>query len=78
MLIRLAILGILKNCSISTEMHYLVVHKLTQWPELFLQVDVKMKKVSQSILFWCMLAAFVPCVISATLPPNSDGEKKYA
>ncbi|XP_060778927.1 pro-adrenomedullin [Neoarius graeffei] len=35
-----------------------------------------MKKVSQSILFWCLLAAFVPCVISATLPPNSDGEKK--
>ncbi|XP_053478236.1 uncharacterized protein admb [Ictalurus furcatus] len=35
-----------------------------------------MKTVSQSILFWCLLAAFVPCVISATLPPNSDGEKK--
>ncbi|XP_026783415.1 pro-adrenomedullin [Pangasianodon hypophthalmus] len=35
-----------------------------------------MKKVSQSIMFWCLLAAFVPCVISATLPPNSDGEKK--
>ncbi|XP_047008832.2 uncharacterized protein admb [Ictalurus punctatus] len=35
-----------------------------------------MKTVSQNILFWCLLAAFVPCVISATLPPNSDGEKK--
>ncbi|KAF7699010.1 hypothetical protein HF521_003752 [Silurus meridionalis] len=40
------------------------------------QVEVKMKKVSQSILFWCLLAAFVPCVMNATLPPNSDGEKR--
>ncbi|TSK38520.1 ADM [Bagarius yarrelli] len=33
-----------------------------------------MKKVVQCTLVWCLLAAFVPCILSATIPPNSDGE----
>ncbi|XP_060734630.1 pro-adrenomedullin-like [Tachysurus vachellii] len=35
-----------------------------------------MKKVSLSILMWCLLAAFMPCALSATLPSNSDRENK--
>ncbi|KAK3570220.1 hypothetical protein QTP86_017046, partial [Hemibagrus guttatus] len=36
----------------------------------------KMKKVSQSILIWCLLADLVYCAISATLPSDSGREKK--
>ncbi|XP_053478811.1 pro-adrenomedullin-like [Ictalurus furcatus] len=35
-----------------------------------------MKMVSRNIMIWCLLAAFVPCVISATIPSNSDREMK--
>ncbi|TSK38470.1 ADM [Bagarius yarrelli] len=35
-----------------------------------------MKKVSESILLWGLLAAFVPCAISVALPSNDNKEKK--
>ncbi|XP_062860415.1 pro-adrenomedullin [Trichomycterus rosablanca] len=37
-----------------------------------------MRMVPQSILMWCLLAAFLHCVISATLQLNTEGEKKLS